>query len=36
MSTDGWKNFGRYGADRDPGNVHEPPWAAPWKTPWNA
>ncbi|MDH6146046.1 MULTISPECIES: hypothetical protein [Kitasatospora] len=22
MSTDGWKNFGRYGADRDPGNVH--------------
>ncbi|GAA1501138.1 hypothetical protein GCM10009760_63740 [Kitasatospora kazusensis] len=22
MSTDGWKNFGRYGADGDPGNVH--------------
>ncbi|MFJ6773929.1 hypothetical protein ACIQOV_23755 [Kitasatospora sp. NPDC091257] len=22
MSTDGWKNFGRYGANRDPGNVH--------------
>ncbi|MET9403925.1 hypothetical protein [Kitasatospora sp. NPDC002965] len=22
MSTDGWKNFGKYGADRDPGNVH--------------
>ncbi|MFE3878053.1 hypothetical protein ACFXPX_27100 [Kitasatospora sp. NPDC059146] len=22
MSTDGWKNFGRYGADRDRGNVH--------------
>ncbi|MEU8512981.1 hypothetical protein AB0C76_15550 [Kitasatospora sp. NPDC048722] len=22
MSTDGWKNFGRYGADLDPGNVH--------------
>jgi len=22
MSTDGWKNFGAYGADRDPGNVH--------------
>ncbi|MEV7928429.1 hypothetical protein [Kitasatospora sp. NPDC088264] len=22
MSTDGWKNFGRYGADRDQGNVH--------------
>src|ERR1051325_6611128 len=22
MSTDGWKNFGNYGADRDPGNVH--------------
>ncbi|MFG2825299.1 hypothetical protein ACGFX4_38460 [Kitasatospora sp. NPDC048365] len=22
MSTDGWKNFGRYGADRDPGNIH--------------
>ncbi|MEY9842677.1 hypothetical protein [Streptacidiphilus sp. EB103A] len=22
MSTDGWKNFGEYGADRDPGNVH--------------
>lgn len=22
MSTDGWKNFGTYGANRDPGNVH--------------
>ena len=22
MSTDGWKNFGVYGADRDPGNIH--------------
>ncbi|GAA1929617.1 hypothetical protein GCM10009716_41600 [Streptomyces sodiiphilus] len=22
MSTDGWKNFGKYGADLDPGNVH--------------
>lgn len=22
MSTDGWKNFGKYGADGDPGNVH--------------
>ena len=22
MSTDGWKNFGAYGAGRDPGNVH--------------
>ncbi|MFI0779267.1 hypothetical protein [Streptomyces sp. NPDC021212] len=22
MSTDGWKNFGTYGADREPGNVH--------------
>ncbi|MFF2123505.1 hypothetical protein ACFVXH_39875 [Kitasatospora sp. NPDC058184] len=22
MSTDGWKNFGQYGADRDRGNVH--------------
>jgi hypothetical protein len=22
MSTDGWRNFGAYGADRDPGNVH--------------
>jgi hypothetical protein len=22
MSTNGWKNFGAYGADRDPGNVH--------------
>ena len=22
MSTDGWKNFGVYGAGRDPGNIH--------------
>ncbi|WP_330351645.1 hypothetical protein [Streptomyces sp. NBC_00582] len=22
MSTDGWKNFGTYGANRDPGNIH--------------
>lgn len=22
MSTDGWKNFGHYGANHDPGNVH--------------
>ena len=22
MSTDGWKNFGKYGAHLDPGNVH--------------
>ncbi len=22
MSTDGWKNFGKHGADLDPGNVH--------------
>jgi hypothetical protein len=22
MSTDGWKNFGKYGANRDPGNIH--------------
>ncbi|MFF2375096.1 hypothetical protein ACFVUW_12030 [Streptomyces xiamenensis] len=22
MSTDGWKNFGKYGADIDPGNIH--------------
>lgn len=22
MSTDGWKNFGTYGASRDPGNIH--------------
>jgi hypothetical protein len=22
MSTDGWKNFGVYGAARDPGNIH--------------
>lgn len=22
MSTDGWRHFGHYGADRDPGNVH--------------
>ncbi|MGR6998635.1 hypothetical protein ACU686_11935 [Yinghuangia aomiensis] len=22
MSTDGWRRFGTYGADRDPGNVH--------------
>ncbi|RBM21758.1 hypothetical protein [Streptomyces sp. PT12] len=22
MSTDGWKNFGKYGANLDPGNIH--------------
>ncbi|SEG85212.1 hypothetical protein SAMN05216223_1238 [Actinacidiphila yanglinensis] len=22
MSTDGWRNFGTYGAGRDPGNIH--------------
>jgi len=22
MSTNGWMNFGRYGANRDPGNAH--------------
>ncbi|MCF2532264.1 hypothetical protein [Yinghuangia soli] len=22
MSTDGWRRFGAYGADRDPGNIH--------------